>query len=916
MRPRHLHHCWVIGLAILFMVASQLHGADQHAQEPTEKISFRSQDQPDPRSTGVTAIASRALLREYLKTHPNVDIQPFVMPVIGGSAMDSGPLMAIAAGIPPHVIYVNFRMSSTYLAQGFLQPTEILLARILSDNPKVRQIIDDKHWAADPTPEEVAHALELIRQRVPAPAWPVIYRQDESGRSDERHAWAVPTGTFVMGMQYRKDLFVAAGLDPERPPRNWDEFLEYARKLTIPSRNQYGLMMVGGQTLGWGAYTFLVSAGGRAVQRDENGNWYAAYGSRQAAIGVEFLWRLMRQPFERDGQKIPGAVYTGTAELEQLWKEGRIAMRFAYLTDEILSTINPQLVGLAAVPTGPSGQANGELNCSMLGVYSGSSLAQQLEAMRYIWFVTSEQAQRIRTATYVDFGYGQFVNPALLAKFGYDRILQTIPPAWRQAYQSGLAGGVPEPYGRNTQNIYRYLSDPMYLATEMDLSHLNYDQRVDRIEQVLKASAEQVNVRVLGNITPSEMRTRRIAGSAVMLLVAAIFIFGMVSVWRYFTRVSPVRVEDGRWRRYIYGYVLLAPGLLLTLGWAYLPLLGGAGISLSDYRIVLDSVWVGVDNYANALFDPRFWSSLGHTFYFVALSIGLGFWPPILLAILLDEVPTATLKYIFRTIFYLPAVIVGVVIMIMWKQFYDPSSSGMLNQVVLLLNDLPAPIAILIKLMLLGVWISLVYFLIMLPIRLSETTRRFRAVLALVALAFVALTIYPLITLGPTAVFSLFFGQFAIEPIRWIQSPQLAMLCTIIPLVWAGAGPGCLLYLAALKTVQGDLYEAADIDGANYWHKLFYITLPRMKYLISIQFIAAVVGAFKGGTDYILALTGGGPGDATNILDLEIFVRTFMELQFGSGAAMAWILGALLIAFTAYQLRMLSGAEFKTATRV
>lgn len=89
-----------------------------------------------------------------------------------------------------------------------------------------------------------------------------------------------------------------------------------------------------------------------------------------------------------------------------------------------------------------------------------------------------------------------------------------------------------------------------------------------------------------------------------------------------------------------------------------------------------------------------------------------------------------------------------------------------------------------------------------------------------------------------------------------------------------------------------------------------------MKYLISIQFIAAVVGAFKGGTDYILALTGGGPGDATNILDLEIFVRTFMELQFGSGAAMAWILGALLIAFTAYQLRMLSGAEFKTATRV
>ncbi|MEO6434698.1 MAG: sugar ABC transporter permease, partial [Tepidisphaeraceae bacterium] len=98
---------------------------------------------------------------------------------------------------------------------------------------------------------------------------------------------------------------------------------------------------------------------------------------------------------------------------------------------------------------------------------------------------------------------------------------------------------------------------------------------------------------------------------------------------------------------------------------------------------------------------------------------------------------------------------------------------------------------------------------------------------------------------------------------------------------------------------------------ATHWHKVFYIVLPRLRYLIVIQFIAAVIGAFKGGTDYILALTGGGPNEATNVLALEIFFRAFLDLKFGVGAAMAWILGALLIGFTAYQLKLLSKAEFK-----
>ncbi len=907
-RPNRVMRSLLLGLALLL-------GACGGTAAASESVSFRSQNLPSPSATDVSALATRAVLRAYLNDRPNVVVEPFVMPAIGGSAMDSGPLMAIAAGIPPHVIYVNFRMSSTYLAQGFLEPLEVLLARVLSDDPRVREIVDGQRWAADPAPEEVAAALEAIRQRVPEPAWPVVYREDESGRSHERHIWAIPTGTLVMGLQYRKDLFVAAGLDPDRPPRTWEELLDYARRLTRPDRNQYGLSIAGGQSLGWGTYSFLVSAGARAVIQDEAGQWRAAYGTREAAVGVEYLWRLLREPFDRDGRTVSGAAYIGAGELPLMWQRGQVAMQFDYLDEELVGQLNPQLVGIAPVPAGPGGAAAGEINCRMLGIYSGSSLRQKLAAMEYIWFVTSEAAQRIRTGVYVEHGYGQFVNPRLLAKFGYDRVLRQVPKGWREVFETGMADGVPEPYGRNTQNIYRHLSLPIHTALEMDLHRLNHDQRITAIQRVMEASAQEINIRVLGNIPPEQMRMRRVVGSGVIAIVGLVFVAGMVSVWRYFSKVSPAPTEGRRWRKYLYGYVLLLPGLLLTLGWLYVPLAWGAGISLSDYRIVMDSVWVGVDNYANVLFDPRFWSSLGRTFYFVALSIALGFWPPILLAILLDEVPTNTLKYVFRTIFYLPAVIVGVVIMFMWKQFYDPGAHGMLNQVVLSLNHLPSLPATIVKWTVLGLWLSLTGFLIILPWRLTEATWGIRAFLFVLASVFVGLTIYALSWAGPVVGASALVGRFELEPVRWIASPQLAMLCTVLPLVWAGAGPGCLLYLAGLKTIQSDLYEAADIDGANFWQKLFYITLPRLKYLITIQFIAAVIGAFKGGTDYILALTGGGPGDATNILGLEIFTRTFMELRFGAGAAMAWLLGALLIAFTAYQLKMLSGAEFKAAGR-
>ncbi len=894
-------------LALAGAVASVVTAPPTVAQAADAAVVIRAEGVPDPERTDVPARALRATVRAFLQQHPGIEVEPFTMPRVGESAMDSGPLMAIAAGVPPHAIYVNFRQSSTYIGQGFLAPMEALLARVIADDPKLLDH-DGVSFLNEPTDEQIASALEVIRQRVPTNAWPVVYREDESGRAadpDAKHVWSIPYNPVIIALLYRRDLFNQAGLNPDAPPETWDELLAAARKLTVPERQQYGIAV--SSLLSYSTYGFLVSHGGRAVKQDDDGNWRTAYASREAAEAYSYVWELLRGPFERGGQTIPGAGYIGGAEIKLMFDQGRIGMRFEYLTEELLGDLNPQLVGIAPLPKSWAGTRGSEINAMMLGVFAGATPAEQLAATRYIWFMTSDEAKAIRTRVMVDQGFGEFVSPTLLRKFGYDRILERVPAGWQEAYETALAHGVPEPYGQNTQNIYLYMNRPVSAAMELDLENVPQAQRVEMIQGLLIESAEEVDQRVLGNLPPEEMAKRRFWAWVVMIGVAASFLFGFGHVWRFFTKLDRANASPNTSRRFSWGYVLLLPALLLMLLWQYGPLLGGAAMAVMDYRIVQESALVGVDNFANVLFDERFWDGLGRTFFFVGLMIVLGFWPPILLAILLDEVPTNFLKYVFRTVYYLPAVISGVIIMFLWKQLYEPSAFGVLNQLLLSLNTLPAVAATLIKLSVAALWVTFVLTLAWLPFKLDELHPGMK--LALWAVAGVAAWG------GVSAVFehgmSVVVGGYALEPLRYISDPGTAMFWTVIPIVWATMGPGCLLYLAALKTVPSDLYEAAALDGAGIWARVFYITIPRLKFLIVIQFIAAVVAAFKGGVDFILAMTQGGPQDATTVLALEIFNRAFLDLRFGIGAAMAWVLGAILIGFTAYQLKMLSRAEFQ-----
>jgi len=132
----------------------------------------------------------------------------------------------------------------------------------------------------------------------------------------------------------------------------------------------------------------------------------------------------------------------------------------------------------------------------------------------------------------------------------------------------------------------------------------------------------------------------------------------------------------------------------------------------------------------------------------------------------------------------------------------------------------------------------------------------------------------------------------------------------VIPGIWAGAGPGCLIYLAALKTIPQEQFEASEIDGAGFWQKTIHLVIPELKALIFINFIGAVIAAFHGASN-ILIMTGGGPNGVTEVMSLKIFFESFTRLRFGPATAMAWILGSLLVGLTIIQLKRLSNLEFK-----
>ena len=134
----------------------------------------------------------------------------------------------------------------------------------------------------------------------------------------------------------------------------------------------------------------------------------------------------------------------------------------------------------------------------------------------------------------------------------------------------------------------------------------------------------------------------------------------------------------------------------------------------------------------------------------------------------------------------------------------------------------------------------------------------------------------------------------------WLSDPTWAKPALIIVGLWVGVGGyNCILYLAGLQNVPSELYEAADIDGANWWTKLRHITWPLLAPTTFFILITSIISGFQGHFTHIHILTRGGPADSTTTLLYYIYQHAFVWHNMGYACALAVILFLVVMIVTA-----------------
>jgi len=138
---------------------------------------------------------------------------------------------------------------------------------------------------------------------------------------------------------------------------------------------------------------------------------------------------------------------------------------------------------------------------------------------------------------------------------------------------------------------------------------------------------------------------------------------------------------------------------------------------------------------------------------------------------------------------------------------------------------------------------------------------------------------------------------------NWLAVPNLALGCVLVVMVWQNIGFVSVVYLAGLATVPMELEEAAAIDGAGKWHRFRRVVLPLIQPSLAIATTLTLIQGLRV-FDQVMALTGGGPDNATQTLASEIYQQTFTYQEFGFGAAMALIMSVFILVFTIAQLAL------------
>ncbi len=158
-------------------------------------------------------------------------------------------------------------------------------------------------------------------------------------------------------------------------------------------------------------------------------------------------------------------------------------------------------------------------------------------------------------------------------------------------------------------------------------------------------------------------------------------------------------------------------------------------------------------------------------------------------------------------------------------------------------------------------------------------------------------------------VINYYLGRVGVDAIPWLNSARWALITIVLTYVWQGLGFTFIVFTGGLNNIPTDILEAAEMDGARGWRRLWHITLPLLSPTILFAAVIGVINALQVFAEpYVM--TKGGPGDASRTVVLSIYEAAFKNLELGYGSAIAMILFVAIMLVTAAQFWLSKRAVF------
>lgn len=716
------------------------------------------------------------VLRRYMDENPGVRVRR-INP--GDTASYYTKLQTmLAAGTPPDVFYVGSERVASFATLGLVEPLE--------------PFIEADRGAASPPSDPVE--LEAF---FPATVGAYRYDGETMGLGT---LYGIPKDFTTVGFYYNRDLYDAAGLDYPADDWTWDDFIADARSLG----DLEGI--TGAEFVTWPpmlrAYlgtegTDVVGTGFDDLTLRDASTWNALDRLR--------AWRHDEE----------GTLTTGRSEIAEgptVFLTGKVGLAgpFGRWVVPSYRDIPPSGTesgfawDFAPLPRG-STASNTVLSVSW-------AMSRQTEhpgeAWKLIKALTSERTQTelselgLAIPTLRDVAYSDaFVDPLLA-------------PANDRAFLEAA----------EIAEVMRWPADPRFerlfntrLNEAVKSGTAPLDDAIAAFEREWALATD--SPLAVGDFEPVDWdlvsNVASLAGLAFLVFVA----------------VSLVRAPGGRFARAEErsGLLLISPWFVGFALFMAIPI--GISLVLSfakwNGQSTLDTAeFVGLANYAQILgHDQVFRTSLEVTLYYVVLAVPLGQAMALGAALLMN----ARLPGIgfFRAAWYLPSVLAGVGVSVLWRQVFD-GDAGLLNA---LLEPLLAP--------------------------------------------------------------------FGLEPPQWFGADAAAFGPPAFALqsLWM-VGGAMMIYLAGLKGIPEELYEAAEIDGASRWRRFRSVTLPMLSPVLFFNGIMAIIGSFQVFTQAFV-MTGGEPGDTTRFYVLYIYNKAFEDYEMGYASALAWMLLITVLLLTA-----------------